>query len=76
MLLHVLHKRSLDFYKLMPEEKFDGKNDQTKDEHENTDAVDAMHVLHKPGFRSVRVRFFNVEIFRYLPKYTHKKTAS
>jgi hypothetical protein len=60
----------------MPEEKFNGKNDQTKNEHENTDAVDAMHIFYKPCFRSVRVRFFDVEIFRYLPKYTHKKTAS
>jgi hypothetical protein len=60
----------------MPEEKFDGKNDQTKDKHENTDAVDAMHVFHKPGFWTVRIRFFDVEIFRYLPEYTHKKTAS
>jgi hypothetical protein len=51
----------------MPEEKFDGKNDQTKNEHENTDAVNTMHVFHKPGFRTARVRLFDVEIFRYLP---------
>jgi hypothetical protein len=51
----------------VPEEKFDGKNDQTKNEHENADAVDAMHVLHKPCFGPVRIRFFNVEIFCYLP---------
>ena len=28
------HRKSLDFYKLMPEEEFNGKNDQAKDEHE------------------------------------------
>lgn len=28
MLLHVPHRKLLDFYKLMPEEKFNSKNDQ------------------------------------------------
>jgi hypothetical protein len=57
----------------MPEEKFKRKNDQAKYEHENTDAVNAMHVFYKPGFWTAGIRFFNVEIFCYLPKYTHKK---
>jgi hypothetical protein len=50
----------------MFKEKFDGKNDQTQNKHEKTDAVDAVHVFHKPCLRTVGIRFFNVEIFRYL----------
>lgn len=76
MLLHGLRRKLLAFYKLMFEEKFDSKYDEAKDKHENTDAVDAMHVFYKPRFRTVRIRLFNVEVFRYLLKYAHKKTVS
>jgi hypothetical protein len=60
----------------MPEEKFNRKNNQAKNENKNADPVNAMHVLYKPCFRTTRIWFFNVEIFCYLPEYTHKKTAS
>ena len=69
-------RKSLDFCKLVFKEEFDGKNNQTENKHENADPVDAVHVFNEPGFRTVRVGFFDVEIFRYLPEYTHKKTAS
>lgn len=68
--------RSLDFYKLTPEEKLKGKNNKTKNKHQQTDAVNAVHVFYKPGFWPVRIRLFNVEIFGELLEYTHKKTAS
>jgi hypothetical protein len=60
------HKRSLGFYKLTFKEKLDGKNNQAQNEHENTDAVNAMHVFDEPCFRPARIRLFEVEIFRYL----------
>jgi hypothetical protein len=69
------HRRLLDTYKLVPEEKFDGKNDQTKNEYQQADAINAMHVFYKPCFRTVGIRFFNVEIFCDLSKYTHKKNC-
>jgi len=69
-------RRLLDFYKLVPEEKLVGKNDQTKNKHQQADAVDAVHVFYKPCFWPVGIWFFNVEIFRYLSEYAHKKTAS
>ena len=75
MLLHGLHRKSLAFYNLMFEEKFKGKNNQAKDEHENADTVDAMHVFHEVRFRTIRIGLFNVEIFCYLPEYTHKKNC-
>jgi hypothetical protein len=60
----------------MFEKKFDGKNDEAKKKHENTDAVNTMHVFYKSRFWTIRIRFSNVEIFGYLLQYTHKKTAS
>ena len=66
MPLHGLRRRLLDFCKLMSEEKLDRKNNQAQNEQENTDAVNAMHVFDKPCFRPVGIRFFEVEIFRYL----------
>lgn len=67
MLLQGLRRRSLGFCKLMSEEKFDCKNNQAQNKQENTDAVNAVHVFDEPCFRPVGVRFFEVEIFRYLP---------
>ena len=60
----------------MFEKKLDGKNDKAENKHENADAIDTMHVFYKPGFWPVGIWFFNVEIFRYLLKYAHKKTVS
>lgn len=60
MLLQELPKKSLDFCKLVFKEKLDGQNNQTENEHQNTEAVDAVHVFNEPGFRTVRVRFSNV----------------
>jgi len=74
MRLQELHRRSLAFYKLMFKEKLDNKNDQTKNEHKNADAVNAMHIFDKPCFWTIGIRFFDVEIFCYLLKYTHKKS--
>ena len=54
------------FYKLMSEEKFNGKNDKAEDEEEQADAINTVHVFDKPCFRTVRIGFFNVKIFRYL----------
>ena len=65
----------MDTCKLMPEEKFEGKNDQTKNEYQQADAVDAMHVFYKPCFGPVGIGFFKVEIFGQLFKYTHKKNC-
>lgn len=67
MPLHGLRRRLLDFCKLMSEEKLDRKNDQAQNEHENTDAVNAMHVFDEPCFWPGGVRLFEVEILRYLP---------
>jgi hypothetical protein len=60
----------------MPEKKLEGKNNKTKNKHQQTDAIDAVHVFYKPGFWPVRIWLFNVEIFGELLEYTHKKTAS
>jgi hypothetical protein len=51
----------------MFKEKLDRKNDQAKNEHENTDAVDSMHVFDESCFWPVGTRFFEIEIFCYLP---------
>lgn len=71
-----LHRKLLAFYKLMPEEKLERKNNETKYKHQQTDAINAVHVFYKPGFRTIGIRLFNVEIFGNLLKYAHKKTAS
>ena len=66
MLLQGQPRKSSDFCKLMFEEKFDGKNNQTKDKHKNTDAVDAMHIAHPFGRRLIGVSFLNIQVLRYL----------
>ena len=76
MLRQEPHRKLLVFCRLVFKEKFEGKNDQAKNEHEQADTVNAMHVFDEGCFRAVRIRLFNVEVFRYLLKYTHKKTAS
>ena len=59
---HGLRRKSLVFYKLVPEEKFKGKNNKAKNEHENADAIDAVHVFYKKGFRPVGVWFPEIEV--------------
>jgi hypothetical protein len=71
-----LHRKSLVFCRLVFEKKFEGKNDQTKNEHEQANPVNAVHVFDEGCFGTVGIWLFNVEVFGYLFKYTHKKTAS
>ncbi len=52
---------------MFPEHKhFKHNNDQSYEEHEQGDTVDAMHVLHPPGMRSLGISFLNVEVFGQL----------
>jgi len=63
----------LDSYKLTFQEQLDHENNQAKDEHEDADTVNTMHILHEVCFWPVWIRFLNVEVFGKLLKYTHKK---
>lgn len=66
----------LDSCKLTFQKQLDHENDQAKDEHEYADPVNTVHILDKVCFWPARVWFLNVEIFRQLLQYTHKKTVS
>ncbi len=50
---------------------FKHNNDQSYEEHEQGDTVDAMHVLHPPGVRSLGISFLNVEVFGQLSQDAH-----
>jgi hypothetical protein len=63
------------FCKLAPEEELEGQNNKAENKNKNADAVDTVHVFDKPCFRPVRIGFPDVEIFRYLPEYAHKKNC-
>ena len=45
---------------------FDNNYNQREQEHENGNAIDAMHIFHPLAMWCVRVTFFYVEIFCYL----------
>lgn len=51
-------------------------NKQGKQEQENTQPVDAMHVFHPLRSRLVRIGLAQVQVFGYLAQYIHKKTVS
>ena len=46
--------------------QFDSENDKAEQEHEDADTVDIVHVANPFFFWTVRVFFFQVEVFRYL----------
>lgn len=60
MLLQGLHRRSLGFYSQALSEKFYCKNDKAKNEQQQTDAIDAMHVFNEICFGTIRIWSFNV----------------
>jgi len=47
-------------------------NDETYEEHEEGNAVDAMHILHPTGMWSLRISFFDVEVFGQLSQDAHR----
>lgn len=47
-------------------QQLNSKNDQAKQEDENADAVDTVHIANPFIFWTVRVFFSQVEVFRYL----------
>lgn len=48
-----------------------GNYHKCQQEHEDGNAVDAMHIFHPLAVRCVRVTLFYVEIFCHLPEYAH-----
>jgi len=60
--MHQPKRRDLFTSFLFPQ-KFNSKNDQTKNKDQQADAVDAMHVFYKIALRPVRVGFPDIEIF-------------
>jgi hypothetical protein len=53
-------------------QQFNSKDNQAKQEDENADAVDTVHVTNPLIFRTVRVFLSQVEVFRYLFPDSHK----
>jgi hypothetical protein len=49
-------------------------NNDGEQEHQQADAVNAMHVAHPPAFWRIRILFFEVEVFCDLLPYTHKQS--
>lgn len=76
MLRRGRHRKSSGWCRLALNDELDGKDDQRQNEKQQADAVDAVHILHPLGARPGRVRLTEVEIFCYLLKNAHKKTAS
>lgn len=52
-------------------EKLDGKNDEAKNEDQQADPVDAVHVSYEISFWPVRIRLTDIQIFRYLFDHAH-----
>lgn len=59
------------FINFLFQQQFNSKNNETKNKDQQADTVDAMHIFYKITLRAVRVRFPDVEIFRYLLPDTH-----
>lgn len=55
----------------LKEDQFDQYDYHSCKEHENGNAVDAMHIPDPLGIRSIGVLFFEVEIFCYLLPKAH-----
>jgi hypothetical protein len=72
MLRPGLRRRSLDFCRLLPEKQLKGKDDECKNEQEDADPVDAMHVFHEKGFGTVGVRFPEIKVLGYLLEDSHR----
>lgn len=61
---------------LSKHKQFKYDNDESYEEHEEGNAVNAMHVLHPPGMRSLGVSLLYVKIFGQLSQYTHSMKLS
>ena len=59
-------RRSLDFFRLLPEKKLKGQDNEGKKEQEDADPVDAVHVFHEKGFGTIWVRFPEIKVLGYL----------
>lgn len=51
--------------------QFDDHKDQRRQEHENTDPVNPMHIPHPLRIRRVGISFPDIEVFFDLSPYTH-----
>lgn len=61
---------------LSENKQFKYDNDKPYEEHEEGNAVDAMHVLHPFGMRSIGISFLYVEVFGQLSQYAHNSKLS
>ena len=53
-------------------QQLNNEDDQAKQENENADAIDAVHITDPFIFWTIRIFFLQVEVFRYLSPDSHK----
>lgn len=69
----MLLKKQLQLFIIFLTQQFNSQDNQAKEENENTDAVDAVHISNPFIFWPVWIFFPQVEIFRYLFQDSHIK---
>ena len=62
----MLLKKRRQLFIIFLTQQFNSQNNQAKEENENADAVDAVHISNPFVFWPVWILFAQIEVFRYL----------